>query len=238
MLLKTEMNELSKSFYKISRLRNEICSSYFDIQDFDIYDVYKSFNKIKEILGNFNNDVSFVSCLMAKDFLQSQFDIKNFDVAEKAQSDPGLDIDVYTTDSKKIIAEIKIMVPYKGTDFGASQIDSLRNDFRKLHNTKADYKFFFVTEQSAFKVLERKYSKEFEGIFLILLGKKNLNNEIYLSQFADFTLGEALYKSHNIEEILSNAFYKAYEESFGDKENFKVIVNHIADEDDYFLQFF
>ncbi|MCR5614089.1 hypothetical protein [Treponema sp.] len=171
MMLKAEQDELTKSFSKLNRLIDEIELSKLDSQDFDIYEVYKSFNKVKEIMGNFNNDISFVACLMAKDFLQSQFDIEDFDVSEKPQSAPGLDLEVYTKDLKKIIAEIKTTQPYKENDFGAKQIESLRNDFKKLHNVAADYKFLFVTEYSAYEVLKRKYIKEYEGISLVLLEK-------------------------------------------------------------------
>lgn len=46
-------------------------------------------------------------------------------------------------EGKKIIAEIKSTIPYKDNDFGSQQIDSLCNDFSKLKNSSADYKYMF-----------------------------------------------------------------------------------------------
>lgn len=238
MILKTELDEIKKSFKKLNQLRELLYISNFDTKNLDLYEVYDSFTQIKEIIGNFNNDISFISCLMAKKFLRRQFFIKNFDVSEKKQSAPGLDIEVYTNDLKKIIAEIKTTKPYKENDFGANQIESLRNDFKKLHNSVADYKFLFVTEKKAFEVLERKYSKEYEGIKLVLLEKEEINNELLISQFTNLKQKAALMNSNNIVEILTYAFRKAYVKSFGNANNFKIVIKRIKDKSDYILKFY
>lgn len=169
-LINNEKSELIKSLKKIDNLKEFLYSN--DIDKDDIYKLYKYFNKIKDILGIFNTDISYISCLMAKEYLSSRFDLNNFDVSEKSQSAPGIDIVVYTKDSQKIIAEIKTTIPYKITDFGANQIDSLRKDFAKLKNTEANFKFMFVTEESAYNVLNKKYIKDLDGIYLVLLVKK------------------------------------------------------------------
>lgn len=50
----------------------------------------------------------------------------------------------------------------------------------------------FVTNESAYNILNKKYSVELEGIMLVLLERKKYNNEIKLSDFADDKMIEAL----------------------------------------------
>ena len=188
-------------------------------------------------MGNFNTDVSFISCLMATDYLCGQFNLGNFDVSEKSQSAPGPDIEVYTVEGKKNIAEIKSTNPYKDNDFGSQQIDSLRNDFSKLKNSSADYKYMFVTNESAYNILNKKYSAELEGIMLVLLEQKKYNNEIKLSDFADDKMIEALF-NNNIEVILQNAFKEAYKSTFGDSDNFIVDIHYSEEENDILIRFY
>ena len=236
-LIKNERLELISSLKKIDDLKEFLYSNNLDKDDIDICKLYKYFNKIKDILGNFNTDISYVSCLMAKDYLSSQFDLNNFDVSEKSQSASGIDIVVYTKDSQKIIAEIKTTSPYKITDFGANQIYSLRTDFDKLKNTKADFKFMFVTNQAAYNVLNKKYIKELDSIYLVLLEKKEYNNEIRLSQFADEKITFEL-RNRNCVEILVRSFKKAYEIIYGDAENFIVNIEYLKNENDISIHFF
>ncbi len=238
MILDTERNQIRNSFNKLQQLADALRTCYFDLEDLDVYEIYKTFNQIKEIMGNFNNDLSFISCLMAKEFLESQFRLKEFDVSEKSQSTSGLDIVVYTEDSKKIVGEIKTTSPYKNNDFGANQIESLRNDFRKLKAAQAEYKFLFVTEKTAYEVLERKYSQELEGFILILLERRTFNNEIRLSQFVDYRLVEAFNKSNNVHEILEMAFKGAYRQVFGENENFYVDLEYIEEDQDIVIRFY
>lgn len=233
-MTRKEIDAVYKSFHKLESLRNAL---FTDVNTGDIYEVFKYFNRIKEIMGNFNTDVSFITCLMAKDYLCNQFDLEYFDVSEKSQSAPGPDIEVYTAEGKKIIAEIKSTIPYKDNDFGSQQIDSLRNDFSKLKKSSADYKYMFVTNESAYNILNKKYSAELDGIMLVLLERKKYNNEIKLSDFADDKMVEALF-NNNIEDVLQNAFKEAYKSTFGDSDNFIVDVDYSEDEDDILIRFF
>ena len=233
-MTKKEIDTVYKSFQKLESLRNAL---FTDVNTGDIYEIFKFFNNIKEIMGNFNTDVSFISCLMAKDYLYGQFNLGNFDVSEKSQSAPGPDIEVYTVEGKKIIAGIKSTIPYKDNDFGSQQINSLRNDFSKLKNSSADYKYMFVTNESAYNILNKKYSAELEGIMLVLLEQKRYKNEIKLSDFADDKMIEALF-NNNIEVFLQNAFKEAYKTTFGDSDNFIVNIEYSEDEDDILIRFF
>lgn len=61
MILETEKNQIRKTFYKLQELMTELRSCNIDFEDLDVYEVYKSLNQIKEIMGNFNNDIGFVS---------------------------------------------------------------------------------------------------------------------------------------------------------------------------------
>jgi hypothetical protein len=106
---------------------------------------------------------------LAKNYLINNHKIKDIDVALKPQSANGLDIDEITEDDKKVIAEIKTIYPYADNDFGAAQKNSFRKDFDKLNNTKADYKYLFVTEEKTFKILNRKYTSELKNVKIILL---------------------------------------------------------------------
>ncbi|MCQ2588485.1 MAG: hypothetical protein MJ174_10245 [Treponema sp.] len=233
-MTKKEIDTVYKSFQKLDSLRNAL---FTEVDTGDIYEVFNFFNHIKEVMGNFNNDVSFISCLMAKDYLCNQFNFGHFDVAEKSQSAPGPDIEVYTADGKKIVAEIKSTIPYKDNDFGSQQIDSLRNDFSKLKKSSADYKYMFVTNEMAYNILNKKYSDELEGIMLVLLKRKKYNNEIRLSDFADDKMVEALF-NNNIEDVLQNAFKEAYKSTFGDSDNFIVDVDYSEEENDIFIRFY
>ena len=137
----------------------------------DVSQWYKALAEIKAIQGNINNDLSFLACLLAKNYLEKRFGLNNFDAAAKPQGAAGLDINVFIPSGKRLIAEIKTTVPYSGVlnDLGANQKESFRNDFDKLNSTPADYKFFFVTDKATFEVVKRKYSREIPGVEIILL---------------------------------------------------------------------
>jgi len=124
---------------------------------------------VKRILGNFDNDVSFVATLMAKQFLVQRHPSLTFDVSLKPQSAPGLDIDEVTPEGVRVIAEIKTTIPYGGTELGAQQKSMFYKDFEKLAASDATYKYFIVTEEKAFDVVKRRYLPRLEGVTVALL---------------------------------------------------------------------
>src|SRR3972149_3953272 len=73
--------------------------------------------EVKRILGNLNNSVSFMACLLAKDYLSLAHSGFEFDAAKKPQGANGLDIDE-KFDKKRVVAEIKTTNPYQKNDFG------------------------------------------------------------------------------------------------------------------------
>lgn len=95
-------------------------------------DGWFNFLKItKSILGNFNNDVSFLATLLAKIYLVTKHPGVEFDAAFRSQSAPGLDIDIWLPEGRQVIGEVKTVEPYGENDFGAQQ----RNSFVRDSNT-------------------------------------------------------------------------------------------------------
>lgn len=126
--------------------------------------------KLKEIQGNASNDVSFVGTLLAKEYLEKKYGVRNFDAADKSQNAPGIDIDVTLTNGKCLVAELKTTNPYKEKDFGTSQRKSIKKDFKKLSGAKADIKLFLVTDPGTFEFMKKnKYRSLVTGITIVLL---------------------------------------------------------------------
>lgn len=127
-------------------------------------------NKIKTVQGNFNNDVGFVSTILAKDYLARKYGISQFDAAEKPQGAPGIDVDVVLPDGKRLVAEIKTTSPYKVSDLGAAQKSRFEDDFLKLQNADARIKLFLVTELATYEIMKKnKYRNLLKGIEVVLL---------------------------------------------------------------------
>lgn len=130
---------------------------------------YKYLNQVKQILGNPNQDLSFVSTLLAKYFILERFGESGFDAAEKPQGAHGLDVDVIVS-GKRIVGEIKTTIPYNGSDFGAQQMKSFERDFVKLAKADADHKFMFVTESATFDILRRpSYQSKLQDVTIVQL---------------------------------------------------------------------
>ena len=133
-------------------------------------DWQKYLTAIKSIEGNLDNSVSFVACLLAKEYLLTKFSFTSLDVAEKHQNASGLDISTTTVDGRRIIAEIKTTTPAGNHgDLGANQKATFRKDFAKLNKSIADHKFFFVTDSLTFQVMKSKYAREIPGVTVVLL---------------------------------------------------------------------
>jgi len=126
-------------------------------------------SEVKVVLGNFDNDVSFVACLMAKGFLLSHHRLPDFDVSSKPQSAPGLDIELVNEDGERIVGEIKTTIPYRPVDLGAQQKASFKKDFEKLAAEGALHKYFFVTDIRTFEVVRKRYMNQLKGVTVVLL---------------------------------------------------------------------
>lgn len=137
--------------------------------DTDILGQFAYVEQVRTILGNSANLQSFLSMMLAKQYLRSHFDIEAFDAAEKAQGAPGLDIDMVDRQGNRIVGEIKTTVPYGETDFGSAQKTSIRKDFAKLNAVDATHKFFFVTDARAYQYVTTKYREEIPQVKVVLL---------------------------------------------------------------------
>ena len=158
------LNEIGE---KIRELR-DFLNKYELPQDAARLDGWFHFlNVTKSILGNFNNDVSFVATLLAKLYLKKHFPALEFDAASKSQSAAGLDINVLTASGERIIGEVKTVDPYNEKDFGANQRSTFLKDFAKLFAAAADHKYLFLTEPRAFDVVEAKYRKHLAAVTVV-----------------------------------------------------------------------
>jgi len=164
-----EKDLLQATVSKLSSLKKYLSQTVLNLEDHKLESWYKTVTSVKHILGNFDNDISFIACLMAKHFLVKRHNLPVVDVATKPQSAPGLDIDETALDGKRIIAEVKTTIPYHKDDLGAQQRASFLKDFKKLSQNSAEYKYFFVTEPETFRVVRRRYHKHLKDVTLVLL---------------------------------------------------------------------
>ncbi|RKQ13332.1 DUF7662 domain-containing protein [Ureibacillus endophyticus] len=147
-------------------LNNEEVDAFSKIEVIEQFELLKG---LRRILGNVDNDMSFLGCLLIKEFLQSRHDFPELNMALKAQGSPGLDIDEMTVDGKRVIGELKTTYPYKENDLGAQQKNSFLKDFDKLQRNDAEYKYFFLTEQHTFDIVCAKYLNHLQGVYIVLL---------------------------------------------------------------------
>ncbi|WP_333637916.1 hypothetical protein [Tissierella praeacuta] len=168
-ILDQEQKMLDDLAGKVEKLQEYLVNENFSQDNQDMGYWYSYITQIKRIIGNFDNDISFISCLMAKEFLCRKHRFKTFDISAKSQSAPGLDVDEMTLDGHRVIAEIKATIPYKETDLGSQQKLMFFKDFNKLRDNKAHYKYFFVTEIKTFKIVLNRYLDRLEGVTIVLL---------------------------------------------------------------------
>jgi len=175
-LTRSEHLYLEETFDTITKLRKFLNESTFQPVDAPIPEWYGFLGKIKSILGNFNNRMSFLALLMAKAYLGRKLALAPFDATTKPQGTPGLDIDERTLTGERVIGEIKTTEPYLIHDFGAQQLTMFKKDFDKLNAESAAYKFFFVTDSRSFELMKRKHAKKIPGVTVVSL----LTNEEYV----------------------------------------------------------
>jgi hypothetical protein len=166
-----EKNNLLNISKKILELRQFLYSDELDDNSTDLDNWYRYLTKIKCTLGNLNNDVSLIACLMVEEFLMTRhsFNLDLLDVCKKPQSAPGLDIDEVTKDGERVIAEIKTTIPCGKADLGAQQREMFLKDFKKLVTNDAEYKYFFLTEIETFQIIKERYLDNIKGVTLVLL---------------------------------------------------------------------
>lgn len=178
-----EQEYLANISKKLKEVQSFLNSNILNEGSIDSKYWYEYLVGLKRIMGNFDNDVSFAACLMAKEFLTRQHQFYSFDIAAKPQSAPGLDIDERTDSEERVIAEIKTTIPYGQTDLGSQQKNMFFKDFEKLANTDATYKYFFVTEIKSFEIVKKRYLNNLKGVTVVLLPQalENDKNDYIIS---------------------------------------------------------
>ncbi len=166
----TECGQLDAIRGRIRRLREYLDAHPEPDVDATAGEWFAFLADMKAILGNPNNDLSFVATLMAKDYLCRTLPMRPFDAAEKAMGAPGLDIDERTVDGNRVVAEIKTTTLFLGDELGAMQKATFLKDFAELQQAEADYKFFFVTDGRTFAVVKSRYARGLTGITVVRLG--------------------------------------------------------------------
>lgn len=131
--------------------------------------VLEDFIAIKNILGNVNTSINFLSCLQAKLFLEKQFTISLPEITEKTVNSPRLKIDFIFPDKKRLIADVKTTSPVYNNDFGAKQKEEIQKILNKLRSENAVYKYLFVINAETLKILHSQYTNELAGISVQLL---------------------------------------------------------------------
>lgn len=239
-ILNSEQDILDDIAKKIEKLKKYLGHEKFNQENKDMSYWYKYIVEIKRIIGNFDNDISFISCLMAKEFLYRKHSFKTFDISTKSQSAPGLDIDEMTSDGDRVVAEIKSTIPYKETDLGAQQRAMFFKDFEKLRDNEADYKYFFVTEIKAFQIVLNRYLDKLEGVTIVLLPQALIGRGegfIYNSYNKEITYDESIIncneqlkrESNNCEnirlaDVIRKSIYNGFIKPAKDIGNSEVLV--------------
>lgn len=173
------IENLSKKLDKVRIFLSDNLSS--DFASASLIEQYEAVNGFRRIIGNLDNDLSFLGCLLIKEFLNKRHSFLELNMALKPQGSPGLDVDETTSDGKRIIGELKTTYPYKESDLGANQKSNFIKDFEKLQKNEADYKYFFVTESKTFEIVRSKYSQYLEGVNLVLLPQALSNVEFVIA---------------------------------------------------------
>lgn len=104
---------------------------------------------VKATLGQHANQVSALSVMLARGYLEAKFDVPPFDACRAHQNASGHDVVCLTRTGRTVIGEVKATVPSQGVKLGAVQVKNFRKDFGKLSATQADLKFFFVVDEHA-----------------------------------------------------------------------------------------
>ena len=162
-----ELARLRETISRVEQIRTFVCRGTPASEDVATWFAFLS--ALKALQGNANNDLSFLSCVLAKGYLVECHGGLLLDVATKPQGAPGLDIDVLTVRGERIVGEVKTVEPYLPTDFGSQQKEAFRADFKKLQSATAQFKYLFVSSRRAHEVLGRKYAFDLAGVTLVLL---------------------------------------------------------------------
>ena len=124
---------------------------------------------LKAIQGKLNYDISFLACLLAKEYLSSRFDSLDWDVTATSHGAVGLDVNVVTVGGVRIVGTVRTIIPHLRHDFDASQMAALRRDVARLTAVEASLKYVFLTDRRAYELLSGPYAPALAGVEVVLL---------------------------------------------------------------------
>lgn len=163
-----EVQHLKTISTKLTATRNVLNSSSLSI-DSDLGDWLIFLQKLKQIAGNTHNDMNTIACLMAKNYLYKNLNMREYDAMAKAHGAHGLDIDEFTVEGDRVIAEIKTTSAFGLKTIRGPQSNNMHKDLKRLNACIAKHKFFFVVDPEVFEILKDKYKQQFSIITLVLL---------------------------------------------------------------------
>jgi len=123
--------------------------------------------KQKEIIGNIDMDIHFLTSYLANSFLGKRHGV-TIDMT-KAVGSSGMDIEL-----EQVVAEIKTTTPYLENDFGARQKETIKKDLERLENADKKHKYFFVIDDKTEQILKQKYSKHYPSVKIVNLLDENV----------------------------------------------------------------
>ena len=216
--LKKKINDIEKAYRGLSR--------YVDEHDnaISLRDLLNEYAKVKKVIGNYHNHLSFIANLMAIEWLEEKegFCYSRPIPTIESQNATGFDID-FCDEKGWVIGEIKTTDPTGNYSFGAQQKDSIIKDFQNLkkgyklranknqkedanqRETKktAEYRYMFVTDEKSFAKLKDLFSKKHNAGKLGLKDEELLKNMICDEQEGEFTFKVVLLGS-NEDPLLLN----------------------------------
>ena len=143
-------------------------------ENISLNDLLNEYAKVKKIIGNYHNHLSFIANLMAIDWLEEKENLRYSGDAPtiKSQTATGFDIDFCDVIKGRIIGEIKTTDPTGKSSFGSRQKDSITTDFenlkkghksKEIHKETANYRYMFVTDKKAFEKIKCLFDKKNMG---------------------------------------------------------------------------
>lgn len=155
---------------KMDRLRTFVLNEDLPIKDGDVKTALRKLLKLKECIGNFDNDLHFLTRYLADSFLKEKHGV-TIDLTTPDGS-AGLDIKL-----DEIVGEIKTTIPYLENDFGANQKGKIRENLERLEESDKKHKYFFVIDDETERILKQKYSKHYPSVKIVNLLKEFTTKE-------------------------------------------------------------
>jgi hypothetical protein len=151
---------------KLEEIREFMEIEDFQVEEGNVKAAIIKFMEFKAIVGNIGNDIHYLALYLANDYLFEKHGV-TVDFS-KPPGSAGIDIEL-----EDIVAEIKTTIPHLPNDFGAAQKREIKKDLERLELASEKHKYFFVVDERAERILERKYTLNHPSVKIINLLKDN-----------------------------------------------------------------